>query len=298
MNKKFLVWLILCLIWGSTWLFIKIGLRDLPPISFAAMRFVIAAIVLWGIAWYRKAQPPQTRRDWNTLFWSAMLGFSINYSLIFWGETLISSGLAAVLQSMIPAFGLLMAPWFLPEEKITLRKILGVAIGIGGVALIFSDQFELDNRMALVGCVALLGSAFCVSCSNILIKSRGVHLDPVVTSAAQMSMGAIPMFLVGFVWEGNPVNFLWSSHALLALLYLAIVGSVAAFTLYYWLLRHWDVTKAGMISLVTPVIAVALGMFTLNEQLTWQIAVGTVLIVGGVMTIMGDQILPQRKALS
>ena len=298
MNKKFVVWLTLCLIWGSTWLFIKIGLRDLPPISFAALRFGLAAIILWGIAWYRKAQPPKNRRDWITLFWSAMLGFSINYSLIFWGEAYISSGLAAVLQSMIPAFGLIMAHWFLPAEKITMRKFLGVAVGIGGVALIFSDQFQLHNKMALAGSAALLGSAFFVSASNILIKSRGVHLDPVVTSATQMSMGAIPMFLVGFLWEGNPTNFQWSRDSFLALVYLAVFGSVAAFTLYYWLLKHWDVTKAGMISLVTPVIAVALGMLTLHEQLTWQIAVGTILIIGGITTIMGEEIMPQRKALS
>ncbi len=291
MNKKILVWLSLCLIWGSTWIFIKIGLEVLPPLSFAAWRFALSALILWSIAWWRKIPPPRSRADWITVSGAGILGFSINYSLLFWGEKYISSGLASVLQAMIPAFGLIFAHFFLPSEKITGLKIAGIAIGIFGVALIFSNQFKFEGKMALAGSAALFSSAFFVAASNVLVKVRGVHLDPIVNSAAQMTVGIIPMIIVSSCWEGNPLNLHWTPSAIFALAYLVLIGAVLAFTLYYWLIRHWDVTKTMLISLVTPVIAVALGMVTLKEKITWQIALGTLLILAGVGAIIGEQLV-------
>ena len=289
MNRKILVWLTLCLIWGSTWLFIKIGLRNLPPLSFAALRFGFSALILWAIVWMRKSEIPKSLTDWKMIFLSGITGFSINYSLIFWGEKYISSGLASVLQALIPAFGLVMAHYYLPAEKITWLKALGVAIGVGGVALIFSAQFKFEGAMALAGSAAVVTSAFFVSFSNVIVKSGGGKIDPVVISAAQMTVGIIPLFIVGFLWEGNPLHFHWTKMAALSLTYLVLIGSVAAFSLYYWLIRHWDVTKAMLISLVTPIIALLLGMITLGEKLNWRIVTGTLLILAGVGSILGEK---------
>lgn len=289
MNKKILVWLTLCLIWGSTWLFIKIGLRDLPPISFAALRFGFSALILWAIVWARNSAIPKSFAEWKMIFISGITGFSINYSLIFWGEKYISSGLASVLQAMIPAFGLVMAHYYLPAEKITWLKALGVAIGIGGVALIFSDQFKFEGAMALAGSAAVVTSAFFVSFSNVIVKSGGGKIDPVVISATQMTVGIVPLFIVGFLWEGNPLHFHWTKMAALSLAYLVLIGAVVAFSLYYWLIRHWDVTKAMLISLVTPIIALLLGMITLGEKLNWRIVAGTLLILAGVGSILGEK---------
>src|SRR6185503_3918991 len=135
-----LVWLLLCLIWGSTWLFIKLGLNDLPPFTFAAIRFVIACSILFTIVAARRLRLPRTRADWLLLGSTGVLSFSLNYGLLFWGEQYISSGLAALLQATIPAFGFVFAHLYLPGERMTPAKIFGTAMGVAGVGVVFSNQ--------------------------------------------------------------------------------------------------------------------------------------------------------------
>ncbi|HLM61995.1 MAG TPA: DMT family transporter, partial [Pyrinomonadaceae bacterium] len=134
---KIIIWLILCLIWGTTWFFIKVGLEDLPPITFAAARFVLAVLILAVVIFLQKIPLPATGREWKLIALTGVLQFSINYSLVFWSEQYISSGLAAVLQAMITVFGLVLAWIHLPNEKITRLKIIAVLLGICGVAIIF-----------------------------------------------------------------------------------------------------------------------------------------------------------------
>ncbi|HET6893724.1 MAG TPA: EamA family transporter [Pyrinomonadaceae bacterium] len=291
--KARLVWLILCGIWGSTWMFIKIGLNDLPPLSFAAIRFVIAAAILWVIVLFRRLKVPRSRKKLLLLASTGVLGFTVNYGLIFWGEQYISSGLAALLQSTIPAFGLLLAHLHLPAERMTPAKVVGVVLGVLGVAVIFSNQLSLAGPRAFAGSVAIVISAAGAAYSNVLIKAYGEKIEPTIIAATQMSFGLIPILLVGLIWEGNPLNFRWTGRALVSLLYLAIVGSVIAFILYYWLVQHMDVTKSMLIALVTPVTAVVLGMIVLGEQLDWRTLAGGVLVLSGIALVV---IRRQKKA--
>lgn len=284
--KARLVWLILCGIWGSTWLFIKIGLNDLPPLSFAAIRFVIAAAILWVIVFLRRLRVPKSLRDVLLLAGTGVLGFTVNYGLIFWGEQYISSGLAALLQSTIPAFGLLIAHLHLPAERMTPAKVFGVVLGVIGVAVIFSNQLSLAGPRAFAGSVAIVISAAGAAYSNVLIKAHGSKIEPTIISAMQMTFGLIPILIIGLIWEGNPLHFRWTGMAWLSLFYLAIVGSVIAFILYYWLVQHMDVTKSMMIALVTPVTAVILGMIVLREQLDWRTLVGGGLVLSGIALVV------------
>src|SRR5437868_7987104 len=151
MTAPVFVWLVLCLIWGSTWLFIKLGLADLPPISFAGIRFVIAAAILCAVVLIRRVQWPRARRDWLLILITGILSFTLNYGLVFWGEEHISSGLAAVLQSTFPAFGLIIAHLYLPYERLTRAKAVGVLLGVLGIVVIFSDQLHIAGRLALFG---------------------------------------------------------------------------------------------------------------------------------------------------
>lgn len=280
--KSRVVWLILCGIWGSTWLFIKLGLADLPPITFAGIRFLIAATILVALIVIRRHRFPQTRSEWTLLAVSGVLAFTLNYGLLFWGEQYISSGLASLLQATIPAFGLVIAHIYLPSERMTLAKIVGVLMGIAGVGVIFSNQLSASGDRALAGSAALLFSSVCVACSNVLIKARAKSLDPVIIAAGQMVCGFVPLLAIGIPLEGNPFQFRWTRMAIVSLFYLAIVGSVLAFILYYWLMRHMDVTKTMLIALVTPVIAVTLGMLVLDETLDWRTVAGGTLIVAGI----------------
>ncbi|MFN2530033.1 MAG: DMT family transporter [Pyrinomonadaceae bacterium] len=281
-----LVWLLLCGIWGSTWLFIKVGLADLPPLTFAGIRFVIALAILGCFVVIRGLPVPTSRDDWFLLAWTGVLSFTLNYGLVFWGEQYISSGLAAVLQATIPAFGLVMAHFYLPTERMTPAKVVGVILGILGVTIVFSNQLSVAGSKAFAGSVAIVLSALFVAYSNVMIKARARHLNPAIIAGGQMFFGLIPLLLVGIPLEGNPLHFHWTRMAIVSLLYLAIVGSVIAFLLYYWLVQNMDVTKTMLIALLTPVAAVVLGMVVLGEELSWRTIFGGSMIIGGIGLIV------------
>jgi drug/metabolite transporter (DMT)-like permease len=281
-----IVWLVLCAIWGSTWLFIKLGLRDLPPVTFAGIRFVIASLILFAIVLVRGRPVPRRRADWVLIAATGLLAFAINYGLLFWGEQHISSGLAAVLQTTIPAFGLVIAHVHLPSERMTISKVFGVILGIVGVGVIFSNQLGSEGPQALLASAAIVLGAFSAAYANVLVKARGGHLDPAMLASGQMFFGLIPLLLVGLSTEGNPLHYHWTGMAWASLLYLVLVGSVVAFLLYYWLVRNMDVTKTMLISLVTPLVAVTLGMIVLDERLSWRTIMGGACIMSGIGLIV------------
>ncbi len=288
-NQKSIIiiaWLILCLIWGTTWFFIKIGLEDLPPVTFAAARFILALIVLACIIRQQKIPMPATKREWKLLALTGVLQFSINYSLVFWSEKYISSGLAAVLQAMIPVFGLVLAWIHLPNERITWLKILAIFLGIGGVATIFIEQLQIKDTTAFAGCVAIVIGAYAAAHASILTKSYGGKMHPATLVFGQMLCGILPIIIYSLTVEGNPLALNWTRRAIFCVFYLTTFGTIAAFWLYYWLLSKIESTKAMVISLVTPLIAVVIGGFFLDEKLPLQTFFGGILILASIGLIV------------
>ena len=296
--KTFIVWCLLCLIWGTTWTVIKIGLIDLPPIGFAAARFALATIVLLVVLRAARLPLPTTARDWRLLALTGVLQFSVNYGLIFWSEQYITSGLTAVLQANISVFGLLLAWVFLPHERITAVKVASVCLGMAGVAVIFGDQLRIQNRMAFFGSLGVVIAAYSASQAAILVKAKGAALHPATLSFGQMLCGLPLIVVYGLVVEGNPLHYRWTWRAVAAIVYLAIVGSVTAFWLFYWLLGRVESTKAMMISVVTPLIAVVVGWLVLDERLPAQTLGGGLLIVAGIAlaALQGSGTAPVRSA--
>lgn len=292
--KVLLVYIILCTIWSSTWIFIKIGLDDLPPVSFAAIRFFIAASILLVILAAQKISFPKEKRFWMLAGITGLMQFAINYALVFWAEKHISSGLAAVLQATIPAFGLILAQIYVPDEKITLLKVFAILLGIVGVSVIFYEQLNVSGILALLGCAAIILGAFFAAYASVLTKAFGTNMKVNTTAllTAQMLCGLVPLTLVGFISEGNPLTFNWTTKAIICVLYLALLGSVAAFWLYYWLLRNIEVTKAMLISLITPFAAVLIGNLYANETLQWQTLAGGALILFSIGLILFQ---PKKK---
>lgn len=295
---KIAVWLILALIWGTTWIFIKIGLDDLPPIAFAAARFLLGVIILYFVIRIQKIPLPKTAKEWRLIALTGVLQFSVNYSMVFWSEQHITSGLAAVLQSMITVFGLLLAWIFLPNERITRLKIVAVAIGVVGVGVIFYDQLQVQSFMAFLGCAAVVVGSYAAAQASILIKSKGGAIHPASLVFCQMLCGLPAIIVYSLVAEGNPINFNWSWKAIGCVLYLTIAGTIAAFWLYYWLLDKIESTKAMMISLVTPLLAVVIGWLVLGEKLPPQTGFGGLLIIAsiGLIVFRRRKIQPQINA--
>ncbi len=283
---KIIIWLTLCLIWGTTWFFIKIGLEDLPPITFSAARFASAILILAIIIVVQKIPLPATKREWKLIALTGVLQFSVNYSLVFWSEVYISSGLAAVLQAMITVFGLALAWIHLPNERITRLKIIAVLLGISGVAVIFTEQLQINSLMAFAGCAAIVFGAYAAAHGSILVKAYGSEIHPATLVFGQMVCGIAPVFVYALTVEGNPLRLNWSWQAIICVLYLSVFGTVAAFWLYYWLLSKLESTKAMMISLVTPLIAVIIGGIFLGERLPVQTFFGGVLILASIGLIV------------
>lgn len=274
-------WLTLCIVWSSTWLAIKVGLRDLPPISFVAIRFAIATAVLVVVSLGRVRLLPPTFGDYWILAVTGVLMFALNYGLLFWGELYVSSGLAAVLQTTIPIFGMLFAHWMLPEEPIRLQKFAGALLAIGGVALICGRLLDFGGVWAFWGGVGISLGGAAAAFSNVLLKKRAIRLAPAMLAAWQMFFGVVPLLLLGLVVDGNPARFHWSRMSIFCLLYLAIVGSAFTFLLLYWLLPRMSVTNLQTISLITPPGAVMLGWALGGEKFPlWSLLGAAVVLIG------------------
>jgi drug/metabolite transporter (DMT)-like permease len=276
---------VLCIVWSSTWLAIKVGLRDLPPISFVAIRFVIAVAVLVTVSIGRVRLLPSSRSDYPLLAFTGLLMFAVNYPLLFWGEKHVSSGLAAVLQATIPIFGMLFAHWLLPDEPMRWQRLTGALLALGGVALICGRLLDRGGIMAFWGGLGIVFGAAGAAFSNVLLKRCAFELAPAMIAAWQMIFGIVPLIALGFAMDGNPVRFHWTATAWFCLLYLAVIGSALTFLLLYWLLPRMTVTNLQTISLITPPGAVAFGWFLGGETFSLWSLVGACFVLAGVWII-------------
>ena len=276
--KVVLVWWITCLIWSTVWLAIKLGVRDLPPFTFAGWRLVVALVLLTPVLLLKRDVVRETLRNWQLIAATGVVLLGVNYALVFWGAQYVSSGLTAVLQATTPAFGALLS-YLILRERIRRNQIVGITIGILGVVLIFFDQLRSDGPAGARGAVAISAGAFCVALAYVVIARRAQNLSPLSVITGQMVAGAVPLIVAGAIIEGNPVTIHWTRTAIFALLYLAIAGSIAGFWLNYWLLRHAGTTSTLAISIVEPLFAVLLGAIVLHETLSWRVGVGGAAVV-------------------
>jgi len=288
-------WLTLCVVWSSTWLAIKVGLRDLPPISFVAIRFAVAIVVLLAVSLGRTRLLPLRVADYGTLAVSGILMFAINYTLLFWGELYVSSGLAAVLQTTIPIFGMLFAHWMLPDEPLRMQRIGGALIALLGATIICGRLLNFNGVLAFWGGVGIMFGGAGAAFSNVLLKARAVQLPAAMLAAWQMIFGTVPLLILGLVVDGNPAHFHWTSMSTFCLLYLAIVGSALTFLLLYWLLPRMTVTNLQTISLITPPGAVMLGWLLGGERFPVWSLFGACFVLVGVWMIF-RRIREQQRA--
>lgn len=283
MKRTTWVWLLLGIIWGSTWLFIKLGLEDLPPFSLAGLRFLMASGVMWGYLALRRIRLPRSRQAWVLMLVTGLLTFGLDYGLVFWGENHIPAGLTLILFSIMPLFVLILAHFIVPAERMTRGKLIGILVGIGGVAVIFSRHLEIADSLAVWGAVAILAGAAFAAVSTVLVRRFGGDIDPAVLTTGQMTIGCIPLLLIGFLFEGSPLSFHWTSMGWISLIYMAIVGSAMAFVLLYWLLKQIGAVRSGLIIPFSTVVAVILGIIVLGEAFTWRTALGGLLVIAGLL---------------
>lgn len=272
---------LICFIWGSTWLAIKLGLEDLPPFLAAGVRFSLATVVLAALSWWRGLPFP---RGWGIHLWLLGLGmvqFVVSYGAVYWGELYIPSGLSAVLFATYPLFVLVLAHWLIAAERIDPRKSIGVALGFLGVVAIFRSDLALTHPLAPLAAAVTLASPLASAASSVTIKRWGRDLHPYTLTTLPMAYGAVGLLGLSLLVE-DPGSAVWSPAALGSIAYLAVFGSVVAFVTYYRLLKEVAVSSLALVTYVFPVVAVALGWIVLRERLTGWELVGAAAIVAGI----------------
>jgi len=281
-----LVWLLTCLIWSTVWLFIKLGVREVPPATFAVFRMSVALAVLAPVVLAQRLALPRRTSDWRLIAATGIVLLGVNYALLNWGIQFISSGLAAVLQAMTPVFGFVFAHVLLRDEKMTASKGVALALGVIGVAIIFRDQLEVGGTRAIRGSVAVIASAACVAAAYVMMRRRGADLHPTLITAGQLLFAIVPLAVYSTVLEGNPLAMRWSRTALLSGVYLALLGSVVGVWLNYWLLKRIGATRLLSMGLVEPLIAVMLGAAFLDERMTLRTIGGGICVLVAVAVVL------------
>lgn len=278
-----LVWslyALLVLIWSSTWVAIKIGLEDTPPLLGAGVRFAAAGVVLLAIA---AALGRPLRTDARLAALLGALPFALTYGLIYWGEQHIPSGLAAVLFGVMPLYAAVLAALLLAEEPLRARLLAGIGVAIAGLALAFGESLALgDDELAAVGAAACLGAPLASAVGNVAIKLRGAVLDAVVLNGWAMLAGGALLLAASAAAESWSAAR-WTGQAAGAIAYLALVGSAVPFVALTVLLRELPAVTMSYISLLLPFGALAAGALVYAEPLTLPALVGAALVAAGLV---------------
>jgi drug/metabolite transporter (DMT)-like permease len=285
--KTLLAFAIIYFVWGSTYLAIRIGVREVPPFLLAAIRFVVAGLVLYGWTMARGERSPNPRQ-WMSVLLLAILIFVVDYGLVFWAEQRVPSGPTAVMMATIPAFMALSEIIFLRTQELTVRLAVALLIGMGGVAVLMSRSLHLGGApIDTAGAVALIIGSMSWSVASTLSRRLPLPPSKAVSSGAQMLAGGILLTFVaaalGEFRNFHPAEV--SRGAWLALLYLIVAGSIIAFTAYVWLIHHESPTKVGTYAYVNPVVAVLLGYFLAGEELGRRTILGTLFVLVSVVVI-------------
>jgi drug/metabolite transporter (DMT)-like permease len=275
------VWLLYALnviIWSSTWVAIKIGLEDVPPLLSAGVRFAIAGAALLALA---RALGRPLRTDVRLASVLGLLPFAAAYGLIYWGEQYVPSGLAAVLFGVMPLYSAGIASVALADEPLRARLLAGIGVAIGGLSLAFGESLALgDAKWALLAASACALAPLASAIGNVAIKRRGERLDPIALNGWAMLGGGALLLAVSAPaedWAGAA----WSAQAIGSVAYLAAIGSAVAFVTLTVLLRELPAVTVSYITLLLPFGALVFGATLYDERITLAAVAGALLVAGG-----------------
>ncbi len=275
-------YIFICLVWGSTWLTIKLGLFTLTPFISAGIRFLIAAILIFTIVKFRGLPIQIDSKAIKLYLYMALFSFIIPFWLIYWAEQYIPSGLTSVLFGIFPFSVFFFSLILLKNEEVDKYKLLSIIMGFIGVAIIFIDGMKINLENHLLGLIAVLVSAFMQGSVAVVIKKWGGYLNSFSMNGVPLFIAGIVMTLIAFIFEDFS-SWVFTSKAVASIIYLAIFGTILAFTVYFWLLKRINVVVLSLSSFITPIIAILLGWFFLNEKLSDKVLLGSVLVLMGIL---------------
>ncbi len=295
--KIFLGYILICFAWGSTWLMIRIGLETMTPFLSAGVRFVVASVLVFLIMKVKKINLQKDSFSIKIYILLALFSFVIPFGLVYWAEQFIPSGLASILFGIYPFVVIILSYILIKEQSTDLYQILGAVLGFIGLIIIFSDDLSFNYSNMLLGMTAVVLSAAMQGFIAVYLKKNAKQLNP-------LSMNLIPLFLAGIlliifsVLFEDYLNNKFTVTAISSILYLAVLGTVMAFTTYYWLLKRINVVILSLSAFITPIIAVLLGWIILKEKLSIVQINGSAIVLAGILIANLKGILKYYKKVS
>jgi len=280
-----LVIALLCLLWGSTWVVIKGGLDDLPPLTSAAVRFALAGVAMVVLTRAFRAREGGEDPPRSVWLFLGVGNFALSYGLVYFTETHLPSGLVSVLWGVFPMMMAAIGHVWLPGERLRSRQWLGFALGLLGLVVLYATDVRSFGPAALPVALLLMLSPLVSAVGTALVKRRAARASSLALNRNGMLTGAAILGVAALLAErGEPVA--WTTPAVLSVVYLALFGTVATFGLFFWLLRTTDANRLSLIAYVTPAVALTLGAVVRGEALHTTTLAGSALILAGIVLVV------------
>ena len=281
--------LLTSIIWGSTWLVIKVGLDSIPPFYAASLRFLVAMSILFLINLVRGSSLPTDTESRKIYLIAGLLSFSFPFALVYWGQQYIPSSLSSILFALYPLIVGIFSHFLLPSEPLNVFKVFGIVLGFSGVVMIFARDVEWNTGSATLGMVAIIASSILQAWSLILIKKHGKDIDAFHLNFGGMLIGFVILALFALIFE-NFSDVKLDLKGVGSVFYLGILGSVVTFSVYFWMLKKVEAVYLSLLAFVTPILAVILGSIILNEKLDYHVAYGCGFVLIGILLANGKEI--------
>ncbi|MBN1565602.1 MAG: EamA family transporter [Anaerolineae bacterium] len=284
--KHWLMFWSLGVIWGSSFLLIKVAVEELGPLPLVSIRIGLAALLMGAYLWWSGRKLPRTRREVIALLYVGVMNTAVPFTLITWGEQDIDSGLATVLNSTVPLFTLVFAHFALADERISLQKIIGLGVGFVGIVLLAGRDAESSSPNSFSGQVAVLVASMSYASCAIVIRRYLRKVDPFVTAGGSLIVGGVVIVTITLLTvHPLPDVTELSLDTVASILTLATLNTVIAYFLFYALFAVWGATRTTLVTYVMPPIGVTLGALFLDETVDWKIVVGAALILVGIVAV-------------
>lgn len=299
MSEKIKIWLafgIACLVWGSTWLAIKIGLASMPPFLGAGIRFFIASLILFAIIKMKNIEIPVTadaRRLYAVL---VIFSFTIPFAFVYWAEQYIPTGLASILFATYTFCAAIFSQFMLKDEPLNVWKVSGIVIGFVGLVIIFFGDIHINNPQAVLAMILIVANAIMQAYALVLTRKIGKPFSPYALNWVGMFFGGIALLGLSLVFESHD-RVVLNAASIGSILYLSTIGSVLVFVAYYWLIKRVEAVYLSLVSFITPIVAVLLGAIVLDEVLGLNVFMGAAFVLAGLLVANGKRLFGRVSAI-
>ena len=290
MNNRILFpFIALCLIWGSTWYFIKISLNaGMPPSFGVGFRFFLSGLLFFLIIAFQKKSIPLNKQAIKLYLSFGLLNFTLSYGVTYWATQYQYSSISAILWGLFPLFTSVMAHFMIkddPNERLTLSKIIALISGFIGILLISIDYLQPEEISKTLVILALVAVIIIAAWPSVLYKKHNDVVGPYQMNAVCQTLTGVVMLSLSYLLKEDLTVITWDNQLIFASIYLVIFGGVISWGIYFWLYQHLSVTQVTYVAIFPPIVAIILGWIFLNEELSAKEIIGTAFILGSAVLI-------------